>query len=226
DAESTVVVLDPNLRVTQVISGPVTWPSVVALLEQMLPEDDSVVRAQAPVLIVPRVVDPPTCAALVDQCRRHSVETGVEKSRDGGRGDVLDAVVKRRRDVTVADPGQLHALSALIGKRVMPEVRRAFAFRATRFEGFKIAWYDESDAGFFAPHRDNLTASTAHRVFGLSINLNDEYAGGGLSFPEYGSQRYQAPAGAAMVFSCDLLHAVHPVSRGARFVLLSFLYTA
>ena len=39
----------------------------------------------------------------------------------------------------------------------MPEVKKAFGYRATRFEGFKIAAYGEEDAGFFAPHRDNLS---------------------------------------------------------------------
>jgi hypothetical protein len=32
------------------------------------------------------------------------------------------------------------------GRRVLPEVGKAFAFRATRFEGFKIACYDAATA--------------------------------------------------------------------------------
>ena len=33
----------------------------------------------------------------------------------------------------------------------MPEVSKAFAFRATRFEGFTIACYDAATGGFSAP---------------------------------------------------------------------------
>jgi hypothetical protein len=66
---------------------------------------------------------------------------------------------------------------------MLPEVRKAFAFRATRFEGFKIACYDAAAGGFFRPHRDNLTPSTAHRVFALTLNLSDGYEGGQLRFP-------------------------------------------
>jgi predicted 2-oxoglutarate/Fe(II)-dependent dioxygenase YbiX len=106
----------------------------------------------------------------------------------------------------------------------MPEVRKAFAFRATRFEGFKIACYDASTGGFFRAHRDNLTLSTAHRVFALTLNLNDAYEGGQLRFPEYGNQLYRPDAGAALVFSCAHLHEVRDVTAGRRFVLLSFLY--
>ena len=106
----------------------------------------------------------------------------------------------------------------------MPEVRKAFAFRATRFEGFKIACYDAATGGFFRPHRDNLTPSTAHRVFALTLNLNDGYEGGQLRFPEYGNQLYRPDPGAALVFSCAHLHEVLDVTAGRRFVLLSFLY--
>jgi predicted 2-oxoglutarate/Fe(II)-dependent dioxygenase YbiX len=229
----TVILLDPNLRVVAIESLETAPDAVLAAVLGAAPavspgspagHDGATVTSQAPVLIVPRVVDADTARALITMCREQSVETGVEKSGDTARVDSVDRALKRRRDVSVTEPEQLRALSAAVGSRLMPEVQRAFAFRATRFEGFKIAWYDDDSGGFFAPHRDNLAVSTAHRVFGLSINLNDDYDGGELVFPEYGDERYRAPAGAAMVFSSSLLHAVLPVVRGSRFVLLSFLY--
>lgn len=221
-----VIVLDPSLRVAGVLRSDVAPAELLALLGAVLHgPDEARIAVQAPVLMVPRVVDAASCARLIDQCRATSTATGVEVSDGGASSNQLDRKLKRRSDVVVDDPDQLQELVTAVGRRIMPEVRRAFAYRATRFEGFKIAAYDESDRGFFAPHRDNLTPSTAHRVFGLSVNLNEDYDGGELSFPEYGGQRYRAPAGGAMVFSCDLLHAVHPVARGTRFVLLSFLFS-
>jgi len=104
-------------------------------------------------------------------------------------------------------------------------VRKAFGYRATRFEGFKIACYDSATGGFFRPHRDNLTPATAHRAFALTLNLNDSYEGGQLRFPEYGNQLYRPDAGAALVFSGSHLHEVREVTAGRRFVLLSFLYS-
>jgi predicted 2-oxoglutarate/Fe(II)-dependent dioxygenase YbiX len=56
------------------------------------------------------------------------------------------------------------------------------------------------------------------------LNLNDDYDGGELRFPEYGTDRYRPAAGEALVFSGAHLHEVLPVSRGQRFVLLSFLF--
>jgi hypothetical protein len=224
--QPTVVVLDPDLRVVGFVTGDHPSEQVVTLLEAAAHRGPAAeVRGQAPVLFVPRVLD----ASLRDRLIAYSehegtVETGVERSSGGGRGDVLDADFKRRRDHTVADAGLLRELSSVIGRRVMPEVAKAFAFRATRFEGFKLASYDASTGGFFRAHRDNLSQSTSHRVFALTLNLNDVYEGGQLRFPEYGNQLYRPDAGAALVFSCAQLHEVLDVTAGRRFVLLSFLY--
>jgi len=59
----------------------------------------------------------------------------------------------------------------------------------------------------------------------MSLNLNTgEYEGGDLEFPEFDNDRYSPPAGAAVVFSASLLHAACPVTRGQRYVLLTFLH--
>jgi predicted 2-oxoglutarate/Fe(II)-dependent dioxygenase YbiX len=220
--ELTAVVLDPNLRVVGVIVGDGLAGRVVELLDAAVHRDRTVqVVAQAPVLLLPRALD----AAYRDRLMRvwerdGGIDTGVARAG----GDVLDASVKRRRDHTVDDRDLLRELTWVVGRRVLPEVGKAFAFRATRFEGFKIACYDSATGGFFRPHRDNLTPSTAHRVFALTLNLNDDYDGGQLRFPEYGNQLYRPDAGAALVFSCAHLHEVLEVTAGRRFVLLSFLY--
>jgi len=220
--ELTAVVLDPNLRVVGVALGDRLAEQVVALLDGAAHRGPAVeVVTQAPVLLLPRVLDAEHCERLI---RVWEEEGGVDTGVARASGDVLDASYKRRRDHTVGDPQLLRELSSMVGRRVLPEVRKAFAFRATRFEGFKIACYDAATGGFFRPHRDNLTPSTAHRVFALTLNLNDGYEGGQLRFPEYGNQLYRPDAGAALAFSCAHLHEVLDVTAGRRFVLLSFLY--
>jgi predicted 2-oxoglutarate/Fe(II)-dependent dioxygenase YbiX len=224
--QPTVVVLDPDLRVVGCVTGDDPGDEVVALLEAAMHRGASTeVTGQAPVLLLPRVVDAPLRNRLIQHLEQQgAVETGVESSSDRGRTEVLDTSYKRRRDHTVADRNLLRELSTSVGRRVMPEIRKAFAFRATRFEGFKIACYDATTGGFFRAHRDNLSPSTAHRVFALTINLNEEYEGGQLRFPEYGNQLYRPCSGGALVFSCAHLHEVLDVTAGRRFALLSFLY--
>jgi len=60
----------------------------------------------------------------------------------------------------------------------------------------------------------------------VTINLNDDYRGGELLFPEFGDRRYRGPVGGAVVFSCALLHEVTRVTQGVRYATLPFLYDA
>jgi predicted 2-oxoglutarate/Fe(II)-dependent dioxygenase YbiX len=146
--------------------------------------------------------------------------------RDVGGKTVLmhDHAHKRRRDCTITDIDQIRTLQARIARRVAPEIQKVHAFRATRMERYLVACYAAEDAAHLQPHRDNTTAGTAHRRFAVSINLNDDFTGGELNFPEYGARRYRAPPGGAIVFSGSLLHAVSPVTQGRRYAFLPFLY--
>ena len=227
-AETSVLfALDANLRALEGVAlEEARAEEVGAVLCAAVPEvEPRTIDVQAPVLLVSDVLDGEICRSLVDVWeRRGHEETGVEQSSAGRRQDQVDYGAKRRRDHVVDDAELMKVLSSTIGRRILPEVYKAFAYRATHFEGFKIACYAAEDSGFFQPHRDNLSPSTAHRRFALTINLNDGYKGGDLRFPEYGSHLYHPPPGAAVVFSCSHLHEVTPVQEGRRFALLSFLY--
>jgi predicted 2-oxoglutarate/Fe(II)-dependent dioxygenase YbiX len=116
-------------------------------------------------------------------------------------------------------------VQARIHRRLVPQVQRAFQFKATRIERHIICCYDAGTGGYFRPHTDNSTLGTAHRRFAVSIGLNaEEYEGGDLRFPEFGPRTYRPTTGGAIVFSCSLLHEALPVTRGRRFAVLPFLY--
>ena len=226
----TAFLLDPNLRVRAILpfaDGARVAADVAELVAELVWDDrrPREITTQAPLLVVPDVLDPERCAELIAvwEQQGHS-QTGVEAATGGRRGEQRNAQLKRRRDHVVQDPQRSRELASRIGRRVMPELSKAFAYRASRFEGFKIACYQASDGGFFSAHRDNLSPATAHRRFALTLNLNDGYQGGQLRFPEYGPELYRPAPGAGLVFSCSHLHEVLAVTAGRRFVLLSFLY--
>lgn len=220
---SVVVILDHNVRVVMV--GPARDPSAAELVAGHLAARSShATSARAPVLTIPDAIR----ASMADRVRSaweeaDPVATGVETTADGRRIEALDGLAKRRRDHVVRDPVLLRDLTQHVGRRVIPQVHKAFAFRATGFEGFKVGAYDQDDQGFFAAHRDNLSPATAHRRFALSLVLDDEHEGGELVFPEYSGHGHRLGRFEALVFSCSLLHAVRPVTSGRRLVLLSFL---
>ena len=231
DERNTLFVLDPNLRVLASLvleDAASTVQQAMSILEAALPPVEPLeITRQAPVLLIPNVLAPEICQDLIHIWETQgNVETGVEQSSRESDKDTIRHEHKRRRDHIVRGEKLLKYLSTAIGRRVMPEIHRAFAYRATRFEGFKIACYDAATSGFFRAHRDNLMPSTAHRRFALTLNLNAAYEGGYLQFPEYGPHLYRPAAGEALVFSCSHLHEVTEVTKARRYVLLSFLYGA
>ena len=179
----------------------------------------------APILQVPRVFEPELCNRLIEQ---YPADGGKPSgfAEDVGRKtvEVLDSKRKRRRDFLVADCALQDIIRERLHRRLLPAIHQAFQFQVTRIERYLVAQYDAQDGGFFAAHRDNVTLATAHRRFAVTINLNDEFDGGELVFPEFGSGVYRVPAGGAIVFSCSLMHEAMPVRRGSRFAFLPFLH--
>ena len=110
---------------------------------------------------------------------------------------VQDRSFKRRRDHHIRHEPTRIAMRERIERRLLPEIWKAFQFSATRIERYIVACYDAAEGGHFMAHRDNTLGGTAHRRFAVTINLNDDYEGGDLRFPEFGPQRYRGPVGGA-----------------------------
>ncbi|MEE8271610.1 MAG: redoxin domain-containing protein [Alphaproteobacteria bacterium] len=223
-------VLDANQRVLETIQGRGMAPHAeraLACLERSSPASAAeTVTMTAPVLIVPRVLDRAFCRRLIEVwATRGNTESGTITLGKGGReAKTLRADVKRRRDHHVKDPALFREISDTVFARVAPEVGRAFDAELSRVEEFKIVRYDADEGGFFRPHRDNSVPARGQRRFAMTLNLNTEdYEGGELRFPEYGPNLYRPGTGDAVVFACSLLHEALDVTRGSRFVLLSFL---
>jgi predicted 2-oxoglutarate/Fe(II)-dependent dioxygenase YbiX len=220
-----VVAIDPTLRVM----GTSPLEQVAEVLSNLAslgsPDHHARTPLHAPVLIVPRVLEPSFCRELIAGYDAVGGRpTGVMQVRDGKTVGVLN-YMKSRRDANIPEGPLQDRLRDLIARRLVPEIAKAFQFRATRIERFIVACYDADEGGRFLPHRDNTTPGTAHRKFAVSINLNvEEFEGGDLRFPEFGSRTYRPPTGGAVVFSCALLHEATPVTRGRRYATLPFLY--
>ncbi len=181
--------------------------------------------ATAPALIIPNVASPGLCRALIDHFEASPHEAGVMASfRDGYAHAKLDESKKKRRDMELTPDSLLHAeVVSLLGARIAPEIKRVFQTDILNADRILIARYDDT-GGYFRRHRDNAAPHTAFREFAVSLNLNtDEYEGGELMFAEFDDDRYNPPAGGAIVFSAALLHEAAPVTKGSRYVLLTFL---
>ena len=182
-------------------------------------------RATAPVLIIPNLLDPPMCQALMDLFDNGKVEEGAVGSVIAGKEvERLHHEKKKRLDHKIEDPEMNKLLQQIIGRRIMAELSKSSHFGGFRFDRFLVCRYAADREDRFRTHRDNISPETADRKFAMTLNLNgDEYEGGGLVFPEYGPDEYKPGNGGAVVFSCSLLHEALPVTKGVRYALLTFL---
>jgi predicted 2-oxoglutarate/Fe(II)-dependent dioxygenase YbiX len=179
-----------------------------------------------PVLIVPNVFSPADCEALIALWRDKGHEEGTvgATSAAGGYHNVT-ADHRKARDHIIRDPALNARLRGVLGPRLGDEIFKAFNFRVAFIGEFYIVCYDAGRGDFFGPHRDNWHPQHAHRRFAMTVSLNaGAYEGGGVRFPEYAPEAFDPPLGAAVVFSCSLLHEAVPVTRGERFILSGFMW--
>ncbi|HEY0435091.1 MAG TPA: 2OG-Fe(II) oxygenase [Phenylobacterium sp.] len=221
----SLFLIDPAFRIA--MAAPIE--ATAAVLDRLEAELAAAPRADetpfAPVLTLPRILEPELCAELIGYYRAgKDMPSGFALDVGGRTVQQIDPRLKRRRDVMVGDEALVATLRERLETRLFPMVRRALGWQAEHIERYLICRYGAEDQGFFSRHRDDVTAGTAHRRFAVSLNLNDGFEGGDLMFPEFGPRAYRPPAGGATVFCCSLLHEATPVTRGERFVFVPFLY--
>jgi peroxiredoxin len=218
-------ILSPTLQILDIV--PLADPAafvgrIASRLSELLVDPAQVLSA--PVLVVPQIFDRAFCSHLIDL---YETTGGREIGSIESGGKVVeqfDPKFRKRLDWHISDEPALTRTRELLERRLLPMVYRAFQFRTTRIERYLVGCYDAKTGGYFRPHRDNTAPPVAHRRFAVTINLNEGYEGGRLSFPEFGHQTYLASPGDAIVFSCSLLHEVTAVTQGRRYAFISFFY--
>ncbi len=223
------VLLDPSLRVRAVLPFTEDGAELVELgqiLSALPPVGEYIgFPVQAPVLILPGVFEPAFCKHLIEEYVKHGGEESGFMREVGGKTVMMtDHGHKRRSDYIIEDDKLIKETQVRFHRRVVPEIRKAYQYDVTRMERYIVACYDSVTGGHFRAHRDNTTKGTAHRRFAVSVNLNNEFDGGEVSFPEFSPKGFKMPAGCAVVFSCSLLHQVSAVTGGKRYAFLPFLY--
>jgi peroxiredoxin/predicted 2-oxoglutarate/Fe(II)-dependent dioxygenase YbiX len=238
DGEGIVTfVLDHHRRTAKVIVGATPSDHAVEALDCLArtAEGRPTTRlgVHPPVLVVPRALTMEDCDFLIDLWHRpvnewetngfatpgYAHEKGDFKIRNdtGSYGKVTQYVIR--------DSAIQRKLDAKIGRRVLPEIFKAYQTKVSQREDYIVSCYESVEGGNLPPHRDNPSPATRHRRFSMSIHLNaGAYEGGELRFREYGEQLYDVEAGSAIVWSCSLLHEALETTKGRRFALVTHYF--
>ena len=148
-------------------------------------------------LTVPSLLEPALCQALIEEYDRWGgTRSGFMREVDRRDGSwsptTASSGVAVRRST---NPALRTALVARIRRRLAPDQQRRSSRGDPPIERYIVAAYDAEPGGYFYAHRDNPTKGTAHRRFAVTINLNDDYEGGNLRFPEFGSPNLSSTKG-------------------------------
>jgi predicted 2-oxoglutarate/Fe(II)-dependent dioxygenase YbiX len=233
---AAVLAIAPNLHVLARIDAGTAGDPAAAILERVRAvvarrRADTVPASHPPVLMVPDVLSPEDCRRLISIYALQGSEF-VDPGHNQLQGRTTDCKMRipdygrnDRIDHWVCSPENNAVIDRRLVPRLIPEIEKAFHYRVTRHERYRIACYEGYRSGSAHGHRDNTLPIVAHRRFAVTINLNaEEYEGGELRFPEFSEAVYKPPTGAAIVFSCSLLHEVVAMRAGRRFALLAFLF--
>jgi predicted 2-oxoglutarate/Fe(II)-dependent dioxygenase YbiX len=229
DVALTSFILTPRLHVAAIIAESDLGQHIEQVGQRLAAQapigELAEYAGQAPVLIIPGVFEPDFCRMLIDGYKRHGGEASSFARDEAGRTvHRLDSGFKVRRDWLITEPTIQRQVEARFIRRVVPEIRRAYQFEVAHLERHLVACYDAAEGGHFAAHRDNTGRGTEHRRFACSLNLNDDYDGGTLIFPEFGTRQFRPAPGACVIFSASLLHQANRVTAGQRFAYLPFLH--
>lgn len=228
-----IVLLTPYRQVRIWFDSPSNIEHTLEVITQMIDtyssaDDQKWSPCHAPVLHIPNVLSPEECAKVIE-----SFESGgpffVRPPRPGEvSGNFKVPVYEHNRqdrvDHIVKDKAMLEFLDSRIFGQITPMISKAFAFNVTRKEDLHIARYTGERGGHHMGHRDNTMPATAYRRFAMSLTLNNNYAGGELTFNEFSPHGYKPETGSAMIFSSSLLHEVSEITEGTRYNLVSNLF--
>ena len=141
----------------------------------------------------------------------------------GHVGTRVNLKQKRRKDLFYTDTETLIKIDNKYYESMYEDVKTNFSDIKYR-EKWKLGFYNHEDQGFYNLHTDTA-GETRYRVTSTVIMLTDpkDYEGGELHFPDL-KLKFKLNKGDAIVFDSSLMHGVYPVTKGERYVLISFFF--
>jgi len=200
--ENKLILTTPNLRIHRIFSF-----SELDNLEKFKKE---IHGTEPPILIVENVISEELKEEIINIF--HSSENK----------NIENKITKNRTHV-FADRQLTEKLDYKLSKSLFPELKKIYDLDITYRENYKICGYKDIHNGKFHVHRDSVHPY-GHRRLAMSLILNEDYEGGGIIFPEYNNKAYKPKSCSAVIFPTPLFHQVLQVTKGTRYVIVSFFF--
>jgi hypothetical protein len=170
-----------------------------------------------------RLYEPAECNAIVERIERIDGWNAALIREEQENGDYN---IVARSDVRSASmlhpsavPGLYDEFELKLERLVKPIIRQRWKLDLKTHSGTHLIKYEPSD--HYRPHQDTGVGFD-DRYFSVVCYLNDDFTGGRTLFPTLNYATTPA-AGQAIIFPSNYLHGSEPVSRGKKFVLVSWI---
>ncbi len=196
-----IILTTPNLKIHKIFKN---------ICEEINDEIEKIPSLSPPILIIPNVISKQLKDELIDFYEKSNKNVVLKGSKN--------------RSHVFTNTNLTKELDDKLSKSLLPELKKIYNLDITYRENYKICSYSAEDKGKFHAHRDSVYPY-GHRRLAMSLILNDDYQGGGITFPEYNNTAYKPEPCSAVIFPTPLYHQVLEITGGTRYVIIAFLFT-
>lgn len=154
---------------------------------------------------------------------KNSIANLIDKFHDSKVGGGVNEKKKIRKDVALRVT-ECKAVDFIIFEKLKLLLEWKFGVSISYRERYKIGWYSGEKLGFYVPHTDKQ-GGMDYRDISMVVcaSRQEDYDGGEFLFPDLDIS-FKLDLGDAIFFESSMRHGVKPVTRGNRYVLISFLF--
>jgi len=154
---------------------------------------------------------------------KNSINDLSDKFQDSKVGDGVNEKKKIRKDFALR-VAECKVIDLVIFEKLKPLLEWKFGVSISYRERYKIGWYSGEKLGFYVPHTDKQ-GGMDYRDISMVVcaSRQEDYDGGEFLFPDLDIS-FKLDLGDGIFFDSSMRHGVKPVTRGNRYVLISFLF--
>jgi len=169
-----------------------------------------------------RLYDEQSCEKMIAQVESSpdwgSAQISVEE--DEGYGSAVESETRRASALGPESCSRIaRDFDRKVDRIIKPLVKQLWGVTLQEHTGTHLVRY--SAGNFYTPHTD-AALDESDRFFTVLCYLNGNFSGGQTSFPDLGYSVEPRP-GKAVIFPATYLHSSEPVTRGLKYVLVTWL---